>query len=159
MEARVERGYPPHRPPHPVRPNGTPLLAAACYEHRHHMVSAERRSELLDMLFEQSIQRGVDLHAWAVLPNHCHLLADEPEFGVLGDLFRRAHGRTARNWDARDGAQGRKVRYSCTDRRMRSEGHYFDTLNYIHHNPVRHGRAAWPGLSRVVEADTACRLG
>jgi len=41
--------------------------------------------------------------------------------------------------DAEDDARGRKVWYNCFERRIKSERHFWATLNYIHHNPVHHG--------------------
>jgi putative transposase len=38
-----------------------------------------------------------------------------------------------------DETQGRQVWYRYQDRCMRSERHYYTTLNYIHNNPVKHG--------------------
>ncbi len=46
---------------------------------------------------------------------------------------------------------GRKVFFRVADRAMRSERHFLATLNYVHHNPVRHGYVArwtdWPWSS------------
>ena len=36
---------------------------------------------------------------------------------------------------------GRKVWNNCVERIIRSERHYWATVNYIHHNPVKHGFA------------------
>ena len=35
--------------------------------------------------------------------------------------------------------RGRKVFFRAVERAMRSERHYWATLNYVHHNPVHHG--------------------
>src|SRR5262249_32145759 len=59
-----------------------------------------------------------------------------------GDLSRplgRVHGRTSRGINQRDGTAGRRVWYRFSDRQIRSEAHYYATLNYIHYNPVKHG--------------------
>ena len=58
------------------------------------------------------------------------------------------HGRTARQWNLEEGALGRKVWFNYFDRDMRSERHYWATVNYINNNPVRHGYVSswqdWP---------------
>lgn len=144
VEERLARGYPPHQPPHPIRQQGLYLLTAACYEHRPHLSTAARRRLVLDLLFEHCIERGIMLHAWAILTNHYHLLAAMPEFEALGDVFRRVHGRTAHDWNQEEGAQGRKVWYRYSDRMIRSERHYYVTLNYIHYNAVKHNLVASP---------------
>ncbi len=108
------------------------------------MRTPSRRREILDLLFEQSILRDIELQAWVVLANHYHLLAYVPDFEVLGQLFRSVHGPTSRLWNQADESPGRKVWYRYTDRAIRSERHYYTTLNYIHYNPVKHGYADSP---------------
>jgi len=86
----------------------------------------------------------VEILAWVVLPNHYHLLVQVPELDSLSQLFRLVHARMARQWNAADATPARKVWYRYTDRAMRSERHYYTTLNYIHYNPVKHGIVASP---------------
>jgi putative transposase len=138
VEERLAHGYPPHQPPHLALDHTLYLLTAACYEHRPHMHTPERRQAVLDMLFEYFIHQGMEIHAWTVLTNHYHLLVDVAEYKLLGEIFRRVHGRTAYDWNLADGTQGRKVWYRYSDRAIRSEGHYYTTLNYIHYNPIKH---------------------
>ncbi len=138
MQQRRERGYPPHSPPHPVSDQPFYLLTATCYDHKCHMRSESRRQQVLDALFEQFITGGVEIRAWAIVPNHYHLLVHVTDFKALGSMFRLVHGPTARQWNLEDGTPGRKVWYRFTDRAIRSERHYYTTLNYIHYNPVKH---------------------
>jgi putative transposase len=144
VHERLARGDPPHQPPHPVRGESLYLLTAACYEHCHHISTPKRRSALLDLLFERFIYAGMEIRAWAVLTNHYHLLVRVHAFDALGNVFQRVHGRTARHWNEEDVTAGRKVWYRYSDRAIRSEGHYYTTLNYIHYNPVKHGLVASP---------------
>ncbi len=144
VQERLARGYPSHSPPHPVRDQLFYLLTASCYEHALHMRSPQRRQQALDALFEAFVMRGLELRAWAVLPNHYHLLAHVSDLSVVGETLRFVHGPTARQWNLEDGVTGRKVWYRYSDRAIRSERHYYTTLNYIHYNPVKHGWAATP---------------
>jgi putative transposase len=52
---------------------------------------------------------------------------------------------------ARSRRAGRKVFFRAVERAIRSDRHYWETLNYVHHNPVRHGYVArwidWPWSS------------
>ena len=61
------------------------------------------------------------------------------------------HGRTSHAWNGEDNARGRKVFFRAVERAMRSDRHFWATLNYVHHNPVRHGYVArwteWPWSS------------
>jgi putative transposase len=49
------------------------------------------------------------------------------------------HGRTAFDWNGEDDARGRKVWFNCAETGMKSDRHFWATLNYVHHNPVHHG--------------------
>lgn len=139
VEDRLSRGFPPHSPPHAVRHETSYLLTGACYEHESHMGSPKRRLQLLDRFFQEFIGAGMEIRAWVILPNHYHLLVGMTEFDKLGRLFQLVHGQTSHQWNAEDDRVGRKVWYRYTDRAIRSEAHYYTTLNYLHYNPVKHG--------------------
>jgi putative transposase len=156
QDYRLSRGYPPHSPPHPVRDKQFYLLTAACYKHQYHMHSESRRQRLLEMMFDRFSNNGSEeistevlttnlrICAWFVLPNHYHLLVHIDNFEVLGELFRRIHGVTSRQWNVEDNVTKRKIWYSWSDRAIRSERHYYTTLNYPHYNPVKHGLVKSP---------------
>jgi putative transposase len=139
VQQRRARGFPPHSPPHPVHDQPFYLLTATCYGHVCHMQAKCRRQQVLDALFEQFITSGMEIRAWVVLPNHYHLLVHVTDFDALGGIFRSVHGPASRQWNLEDTAPGRKVWYRFADRAIRSERHYYTTLNYIHFNPVKHG--------------------
>jgi putative transposase len=144
VEERLARGYPPHQPPHPIREERYYLLSAACFEHRGHLHTPERRQTVLDMHFEQFIEHGMVVQAWVVLTNHYHLLVHVTEFEILGKIFGQVHGRTSHVWNTEELTRGRKVWYRYSDRAIRSERHYYTTLNYLHYNPVKHGLVKSP---------------
>lgn len=144
VEERLARGFPPHSPPHISSEQGLYLLTAACFEHKPHMKTTARRIRLLDGLFEQFTQQGIEIRAWVVLHNHYHLLLFTPEGSRFGRSLGLVHGRTSFEWNKEDGISGRKVWYRYADRAMRSERHYYTTLNYIHYNPVKHNYASSP---------------
>ena len=77
--------------------------------------------------------------AWCVLPNHYHALVEAADIKRLVYHLGRLHGRTSHAWNAEECTRGRKVFFRAVERAMRSDRHYWATLNYVHHNPVRHG--------------------
>ena len=80
--------------------------------------------------------------AWCVLPNHYHALIEAPDIlGLLHELGR-FHGRTSHTWNGEENTRGRKVFFRAVERAMRSDRHFWATLNYVHHNPVHHGYVA-----------------
>jgi putative transposase len=151
VQQRLANGNPPHQPPHPVRDQTFYLLTAACFEHQAWINTPQRRQCLLDFLFEEFISQGMEIMGWVVLTNHYHLLVHVTSFGAIGRIFKRVHGRTAHDWNVEDGVRGRRVWYHYSDRAIRSERHYYATLNYFHYNPVKHGLVEsaydWPWSS------------
>ncbi len=144
VRTRLSRGYPPHEPPHSVRDRTLYLFTASCYNHQRLIDSPERRRELLDAVFDHFLSMGMEITAWVILPNHYHLVADAVDMAKIGSIFKAIHGASARLWNLADQQVGRKVWYRYSDRAIRSERHYFTTLNYLHFNPVKHGWAASP---------------
>jgi putative transposase len=144
VQQRLARGYPPHSPPHPVRDQPFYMLTGTCYEHAYHMLAPARRQRILDKLFEVFIEAGMEIIAWVVLPNHYHLLAHVTDFDLLGDVFRAVHGPASRDWNLEEQKPGRKVWYRYSDRAIRSERHFWTTVNYIHYNPIKHGWVTGP---------------
>lgn len=138
VEERIQRGFPAHAPPHPVREATYYLLTAACYHHQPHLRFPARRQHLLNLYFQRAEEAGLRICAWVVLPNHYHLLAYIPERQKAAEVIRRIHSATAYEWNAAEAATGRRVWYRYTDRAIRSERHYYATINYIHYNPVKH---------------------
>jgi putative transposase len=145
---RQQRGFPWHGPPHPEDPDAYRLVSATCYEHRHILSTPERlqwfEQELLNTLQEQ----GTNCAAWCVLSNHYHVLVQIEDVRQFTRALGRLHGRTSFEMNRQDGQRGRQVWYRCQDRCMRSEAHFYTTLNYIHNNPVKYGYVskwqAWP---------------
>jgi putative transposase len=138
LRYRQQHGYPWHAPPHPVREAAHYLFTAANFEHRPIMSSEERRHAFQARLLERLQAGGIDVCAWVILPNHYHVLALVPDFDNVAPAFQRLHGSSSRQWNLEDGTVGRKVWYRYTDRAMRTERHFYTTVNYLHYNPVKH---------------------
>lgn len=151
LRFRKQSRLPWHSPPHFGTEPNLYHISAACYEHAHILNNPERldtfESELLSGLSESGV---AEVRAWAVLPNHYHLLVKTslPEFGKW---IHRLHNKTATRWNGEDGQRGRKVWHCYSDRLIRGEVHYFRTVNYVHANPVKHGYVGksqeWPWSS------------
>jgi putative transposase len=129
-----------HSPPH--RPNFGQLcfhLTAACYEHRPYIGHSPQRMDTfagdLQALFAAHATRTF---AWCVLPNHYHALVEAPDVLELLHELGRLHGRTSYTWNGAENTRGRKVFFRAAERAMRSERHFWATMNYVHHNPVHH---------------------
>jgi putative transposase len=153
LDWRKNNARPWHSPPH--RPNYGHLhflVSAACFEHASHIGFSPQRmdrfSTALLGLFEQHTAGTV---AWCVLPNHYHALIEAPNILRLLYELGRLHGRTSHAWNGEENTRGRQVFHRATERFMRSERHFFATINYVHNNPVHHGYVRlwsdWPWSS------------
>ena len=150
---RKGNARPWHSPPH--QPNFGHLhflVSAACYEHAHHIgISPQRMDDFSAALLELLQQHAARTVAWCVLPNHYHALVEAPNILRLLHELGRLHGRTSYAWNGEEQTRGRQVFHRATERFMRSERHFFATVNYVHHNPVHHGYVRlwteWPWSS------------
>jgi putative transposase len=95
------------------------------------------------------------IHAWCILPNHYHLLVTNDNIISLLGMLGKLHGRTSFKWNQQDSQRGRRqVWCKASERGMRSDRHFWATVNYIHNNPVHHKYVRhwqdWP-LSSAIE--------
>ena len=156
---RRERGYPWHSPPH--RPNFGHLrflISAACYEHHSYIGhSPERMDAFSRDLLNVFGSCARQTFAWCVLPNHYHALVESADIKLLLHELGLFHGRTSHAWNAEEKTRGRKVFFRAVQRAMRSDRHYWATINYVHHNPVRHNYVKcwtdWPWSSAAQYLD------
>jgi len=140
-----------HAPPHfDYVGNVRFLVTAACYEHNPVIGKRPSRMEEFESaLVEICEASATKLFAWCVLPNHYHLLVQTDKIREFqADGLGKLHGRTSFRWNGDDNSRGRKVWYKSFERPIESNGHYWASLNYIHHNPVKHGYVSkwqdWP---------------
>ncbi len=144
LAQRKGRSLPWHSPPR-VKYEGyvSCIFTAACYEHKHIIgETSERIEECADILIEIAEKTETKFSAWCILPNHYHLLIRTSNFEQFKEEIKLFHGRSARRWNLEDSLTGRKVWCSFFDRQIKSERHFWASLNYIHNNPVHHGYVA-----------------
>ena len=148
---RNAQRYPLHSPPHPRSGGGLFLITAAIFEHTALLSSPVRRTEFELRLLEGFNAEECKAHAWVVLPNHYHVLLSTIDFRVIAGIVKQLHGSTSRQWNLEDNTLGRKVWFRYSGRKIRGERHFLATLNYIHHNPVKHAvvnaEFEWPWSS------------
>lgn len=140
LEFRRFNERPWHSPPHAESQDGRYLLTAACYEHRHVAgKSPARLADFSERLLAVLLPHSEQVYAWCVLPNHYHALVLTRQLSALSREIGKLHGRTSFDWNGEDHQRGRKVWFNCAETCMKSDRHFWATLNYVHHNPVHHG--------------------
>jgi len=148
---RLRLGRPWHAPPHSTEEGRRDyLLTGCCFEHKPILHSTARREEWAGKLQACIEKAGGEIKAWTVLPNHWHVLCNV-SLPTFQPLLARLNNGTSTQFNREDGATGRQVWYRFSDRRIRGQGHYFGTINYLHANAVKHGYAEkaddWPHSS------------
>ncbi len=109
--------------------------------------NCELRNPLAAAIVEENwlFRDGTDyqLLAWAVMPNHVHLLV---EIGrtPMTNLVRGWKGFTARKINAALGRKGKLWQDDYWDRYIRDEAHYRKVVHYIESNPVKAGLVRSP---------------
>ncbi len=156
---RKDRHRPWHSPPHfIVEGHRNYIISATCYEHVSVIgQSATRMDEFSNTLVEAATQLSDKLFAWCVLPNHYHLVLQTVKLEQLLASLALLHGRTSHQWNTEESCAGRKVWFNAFDRHLRSKGHLWASINYVHHNPVKHGYVErwqdWPWSSATAFLD------
>jgi putative transposase len=155
FEYRRLQKLPWHRPPH-IKYDGsqTFIFSAACFDHEPVIgISPQRLAEFEKMVIEICVSACEELWAWCILPNHYHLLFRTDLITKLKKEIGLLHGRTSRIWNLEDGKPGRKVWYNYFERPMKSNRHFWASLNYVNNNSVHHGYVEkwsdWPFSSAV----------
>ena len=142
LRLRMQQKRPWHAPPH-WKYEGLVrfIVTASCYEHQPIIgESLERMVEFETELLTTCNDFGVTVYAWCVLLNHYHILIQTDKIAEFQkDGLGKLHGRTAFRWNGEDAQRGRKIWYKSFERPMKSDRHFWASLNYIHHNPVHHG--------------------
>lgn len=128
-----------HSPHHRESQHGRYLLTGACYEHRPIVgLNPKRLADFSGRLLKILEANCEEVYAWCVLPNHYHALALARKLSDLLRSIGQLHGRTSFDWNGADNERGRKVWFNCAETAMKSDRHFWATLNYVHNNPVHH---------------------
>jgi putative transposase len=149
LEYRQRQRVPWHGPPHYESESEVYLITAACYEHQPIIgKSPARMAEFESELLKTAGSTSDLIFAWVLLPNHYHLLARAPAIKALLKQIGLLHGRTSYRWNSDDDLRGRQVWHRAAETAMKSERHFWASLNYVLHNAVRHGYVTrwqdWP---------------
>lgn len=141
MNYRRLRRFPKHSPPHFDFAGANQfLISAACYEHAHIIgASAERMTDCEADVLAACEKFSTAIYAWCILPNHFHVLLKTEQIKALLKEIGLFHGRSSYKWNGEDDARGRQVWHNSFERKIKSERHFYASLNYVLHNAVHHG--------------------
>ncbi len=141
MVYRRTQRFPKHSPPHfDFEGERQYIITAACYEHRPIIgTTTNRLTDCESKLLEACAKFSLAIYAWCILPNHYHVLLKTGEIKLLLKEIGLFHGRSSYLWNGEDASRGRQVWHNCFERVMKSNRHFFASVNYVLNNPVYHG--------------------
>ncbi len=118
------------------------FLTFSCYKRQPNFESIASR-----IVFESALERvrqkfGLCVYGYVVMPEHVHLLINEPERGTLAQAMQSLKQGVARRLALRATDSFWQARYY--DFNLWSERKSTETLRYIHRNPVKRGLVKRP---------------
>jgi putative transposase len=110
-------------------------------------------------------QRRIPMHvlAFAVMPNHWHLVLQPPAPEALAAFMKWLTGTHAQQWRASMGTRGRGAVYQSRYKAIavQNDGHFVQLCRYVERNPLRArlvSRAeSWPWSSAAAHPDSGER--
>lgn len=116
------------------------MVTGATLYKEHLFKTPEELDLLQNTLLSLALRYDWHLEAWALFPNHYHLIAQSPEDpSTLQRFISHFHNTTSRSLNILQQKPGRKVWYQYWDSHITFQASYLARLNYVMQNPVRHG--------------------
>lgn len=130
----------PNAPVHRLEGKGTFIVTAGTYQKQHRFRDADRLDYLQSELLSKAKQYHWHIEAWAIFSNHYHFVGHALEDAKsLKPFLTHLHADTAREINRLDDVTERQVWFNFWDTELTYERSYLARLNYVHHNPVKHG--------------------
>ena len=116
------------------------MVTAATYKHQHIFRGKEKLEVLQASLLDTLERDGFEALAWAVFPNHYHVIASNSKGErSISRRIQAVHKFTARQANNNDQTPGRTVWHNYFEKQLTFEKSFMVRLHYVHYNPVRHG--------------------
>jgi len=129
---------------HPVQENLAYFVTTVVAGRRPIFNNDESAELLIEEIRHARAAREFALLAFAVMPDHVHLLFVPAEGTTVSDVMRVINGRFARTWNQRHGARGPLWQARFFESGVRSHAQFRRWVDCIHQNPVAAGLAGTP---------------
>jgi putative transposase len=113
------------------------FLTFSCYRRRPKLANATACTAFLAALERVRQNYELCIYAYVIMPEHVHLLVNEPRFGSLAKALQSLKQGVARSLALRAVDPFWHARYY--DFNVLSESKFVEKLRYIHRNPVHRG--------------------
>jgi putative transposase len=126
-------------PPHIYQDN-TIYFITARTKGSEYIFNTHKKCGLFFDVFEKSLDKfDFETIGWVLNKDHYHILIRVSDGRLVGRFINNLHANITRLLNKIECTEGRKIWYQYWDRCIRSERDLYIRLNYIHHNPVKHG--------------------
>jgi len=124
---------------------GYPYFVTAATKGRRPILGDPRAADLLvQELVRLRDELGFALLAYAVMPDHLHLLVVPSAAVDLSRIMQSIKGGFARLWNRQSGSAGSLWQARFYESAVRTEAQLWRWIEYINQNPVKAGLAATP---------------
>ena len=137
---------------HPLVSNQPYFVTAATRNRQPIFRDLQVAEMMLSELGRLRDEMGFALLAYALMPDHLHLLIVPSESAVLSRIMQSVKGRFARLWNQRLSQVGGLWQPRYYESAVRTEAQLRRWIQYIDENPVKAGLAATPGQYRYCSA-------
>lgn len=121
-------------------PAGAIYFITSVTEGRVPLFEKNEHLELLVNVIEEERKRlGFIISAYVLLPNHCHFLINPGEKANISNIMAVIKARCAKSINILLKRTGKIWQHQFMDHIIRSSIDYQRHLEYIHHNPLKHG--------------------
>jgi putative transposase len=118
------------------------FITFSCY-HRQPLLETDTTKNILQIILEQTRkQQRLCIAAYVIMPEHIHLLSNEPETGTVASFLQIFKQLTSRELKSASQKQFWQRRYY--DFNVHSSEKRTEKIQYIHRNPVTRGLVSKP---------------
>jgi putative transposase len=117
------------------------FITFSCFQRLPYLSSAESKSALEELLEATRARHYARIYAYVLMPEHVHLLLNEPPNILLGQFLKAFKQRSSRKLKG-SGEHFWQARYF--DANIHGEEARSEVIRYIHRNPVKRGLVARP---------------
>jgi len=128
-----------HNPTHLFIDNQVYFITAACYNKIHLLKKDSIKKFLLEAIIDFAKRVHWKLDNWVILKNHYHFSIKSQKGVDLSYLMGNVHRKTAKFIREQTEFSGKTVWWNYWDYCPRDEADYFQHLNYMLYNPIKHG--------------------
>ena len=128
-----------HAPIHRTQSTGAYMITGSTL-HKEHLFSSSESLDLLESVLQEVVENyRLGIRAWALFPNHYHLiLLTYEESRPLKSFINHFHSLSSRKLNALTNTRGKQVWYQYWDTQLTYRNSYYARLNYVMQNPVKH---------------------